>query len=191
MTQSDVATRLFELLDSQRIPHLRLHHAPTRTSDESRLVRKKASGLDVIGAKALVQKLTHRDKSASFALFVLPGDRRFDSNAALAHLSDIKRLRFLSSEEVHQATSLEIGAIPPFGRPLLPAIASVYFDSSLLEYDLVGFNAALHECSVIMKPADLVLAAHPGDIFPFSAKQAVTIFDEIFEGRNYCGYRPA
>jgi prolyl-tRNA editing enzyme YbaK/EbsC (Cys-tRNA(Pro) deacylase) len=167
-TQNEITLKLFALLDSAGVPHLKLEHPPSRTSDESRRVRKAASGLDTVGAKALVQKMTGRNKDTSIAVFVLPGQRKFDTKMALEHLPEVKRMRFLSSDEVYQTTALEVGAIPPFGRRLFPQVARLFFDSALLDCELLGFNAAAHQQSIIIKPSDLVTAAEPDDIFPFS-----------------------
>lgn len=182
----DVTSKLFEVLDAAGVPHLKLKgHPPSRTSDESRQVRKAASGLDTVGAKALVQKLTYRTKGTSIAIFVLPGDRKFDTKLALDRLADVKRIRFLSGDEVREATSLEIGCIPPFGKPLFPKVDHLFYDSALLDCELVGFNAASHQHSVIVKPSGLITVARPDDIFPFSVKPDAAICDEIIEGRNY------
>ena len=164
-----ITSQLFVLLDEAGVPYEKLlNHPPSHTSAESQKVRKEASGLDTIGAKALVQRATNRDKSNRIIVFVIPGNARFDGKKAIAHLGDVKKIRFLTADEVFEATTLEIGCIPPFGSPLLENIEKLYFDKSLLDCKLVGFNAATHTSSVIMAPRDLITAAHPDDVFDFS-----------------------
>lgn len=170
MSSSGVTEKLFKQLDAFGVAHTRLlDHPPSRSSVESRAVRRAASGVDSTGAKALVVKLTGRDKSSQTAIFVLPGDRQFDADLALRQLPAFKRLRFLTREEVQAATTLEVGAIPPFGAPVVPGIDRLYVDPGLLNCELIGFNAAAHTHSVLMRPEEWLRVARPDQVVSCAA----------------------
>jgi Ala-tRNA(Pro) deacylase len=62
-------------------------------------------------------------------------------------------------------TGLTPGAVPPFGRPILPFDLSV--DSSILENQRIAFNAGSLTTSIIMSVKDYVRVAQP-IIFSFS-----------------------
>src|SRR5947209_4372937 len=87
-----------------------IHHAPTRTSEES----ARARGEDLrVGGKALLIKVDD-----TFRLFVLSADRKLDSAAIKQHFG-AKKTRFATREELAELTGLEPGSVPPFGEPIL------------------------------------------------------------------------
>jgi len=104
------------------------------------------------GAKALVVKA-----ETQFVLLVLPADRKLDSRKARDALK-VKSLRFASKEEVQSLTSLQPGAIPPFGS--LFELAT-YCDPALGENPSINFNAGDHAVSIQMSYSDYVQAEKP------------------------------
>ena len=138
-------------LNSAGIVFREVEHEPTRTSEESAAARGEALG---IGAKALLLKT---DKV--FRLFVLPADRKLDS-AAIRHYFGAGKLRFATVDELNELTGLVPGAVPPFGKPILPF--DLYADEAVgVVTDRVAFNAGSLSHSIIMTASDWVAIAAP------------------------------
>jgi Ala-tRNA(Pro) deacylase len=105
-----------------------------------------------------------KDDSLSFALAVLPGDRRCDL-AALAVAFDAKKARFAAPEDAERLTACVMGAVPPFTfNEMLPLVA----DPAIEANEEVVFNAARLDRSIFMPLADYVRTASP-KLVPFSA----------------------
>lgn len=139
---------LLNYLNANNCPYTLLEHLPCSTSEESFKARASA-GANVIGAKALIIKL---EKSKSFAVLVMPSTMKLDN---VRSRKSIGKFRFATSQEVADVTNgLTIGAVPPFGRPVLQGIQHIYIDNALCNYTDIGFNAAVHTRSIVMKTAD-------------------------------------
>ncbi len=154
--RDDVLERIRELLNVAGIEFREVQHEPTRTSEES--ARARGEELKV-GGKALVLKVDE-----TFRLFVLSAARKLDSRA-IKYYFGAPRQRFATSEELREMTGLTPGAVPPFGRPVLPFDLSV--DSSILENQRIAFNAGSLTTSIIMSVKDYVRVAQP-IVFSFS-----------------------
>lgn len=139
-----VHTRLIALLRAEAVEFRLTHHDPVTTSAEAAAVR----GAELrSGAKAMLVK-----GRTGLVLAVLPGDRRVDWKL-LAPLAGGKGARFATDEELHAATGLSKGAVPPLG--LLFGLRTIY-DRCLLEVETLNFNAGTHTDSVTMAGAELV-----------------------------------
>lgn len=134
-----------------------VHHAPTRTSEESALARGENLR---IGGKALLIKV-----DAEFRLFILSADRKLDSAAIRIHFQ-AKKTRFASPEELLRMTGLVPGSVPPFGAPILPF--PLYADPSVFENERIAFNAGSLTDSIIMSIDDYRRLARP-EVFSFAA----------------------
>ena len=99
-----------------------------------------------------------------FRLFVISASRRIDSQA-IKNCFRARKSRFASPEELRELTGLVPGAVPPFGRPLLPFGLSV--DTSILANDRIAFNAASLTDTIFLSVDDYVKAAKP-TVFHFS-----------------------
>lgn len=154
---TNILDTLRDWLTGEGVAFREVHHAPTATSEDS----ARARGEDLrVGGKALVMRADD-----SFALFVLPADRKADSGAIRRELQ-IGKLRFASREELLESTGLVPGSVPPFGSPVLPF--PLYVDSALQNNDRIAFNAGSLTDSMILGMADYLRAARPEKIFPFS-----------------------
>lgn len=140
---SDVLEAVRGLLNAAGIAFVEKQHEPTYTSEQS--ARARGEPLE-IGAKALVIKT-----DGEYRLFVLPANRRVDSQAIKRALG-VKKLRFADADELLELTGLVPGSVPPFGRPILdlPLVA----DPALLANDKIAFNAGSLTTSVVMQSAD-------------------------------------
>lgn len=127
------------------------HHEPTRTSEESAAARGEPLS---VGAKALLLRTDD-----VFRLFVLPADRKLDSNAIRRHLG-VRKTRFATVEELDELVGLVPGAVPPFGEPVLPF--ELYADEAVgVEHGKVAFNAGSLTDSIIMSAPDWEAVARP------------------------------
>jgi Ala-tRNA(Pro) deacylase len=140
-----------ELLRAQGVAFDERKHAPTATSEESARARGEELG---VGAKSLLL-LTDE----VFRLFVLPADRKLDTKKVKQQLK-VKNVRFATPEELHQQTGLVPGAVPPFGRPILPF--ELYADAEIgVRFAKVAFNAGSLTDSIIMSARDWEAVAKP------------------------------
>ena len=152
-----VLTSIRDWLKSEGVSFREVHHGPTYTSQES----AQARGEDMrIGGKSLLMK-----GDGSYALYVLPADRRVDSNAIRTE-RHFRKLRFATREELHELTGLVPGCVPPFGRPILPF--DLHVDTQITMNDRIAFNAGSLTDSIVMQVADYLALAKPLSIFRFS-----------------------
>lgn len=147
-----------KLLTDAGVRFREVHHEPTRTSEES----ARARGEDLrVGGKALLLKIDD-----GFRLFVLSAALRIDSAAVRSHLG-ARRSRFATAQELEALTGLVPGAVPPFGRPILPF--DLYADRSVLENDRIAFNAGSLTDSIVLDTTDYVRLAKP-ETFEFASR---------------------
>ena len=139
-----------ELLDRDGLSYKVSEHEPVYTSEQASKVR----GVELkTGVKALVLKSVE----GSFVVGLVAADRKINLKK-LARIVETKRLQLASSQEVLKITGCEVGSVHPFGNlHELPT----YLDNSILENNIVNFNAGLHTVSIEMKAKDLVKAIKP------------------------------
>lgn len=142
--------KIFELLKRHQIPFEHLHHAPTRTCEESAAAR----GTELnIGGKTLMFK----DKK-DFRLFTLPANRDVNSTKVRKILKS-QKLRFATQEELRELASVEKGALPPLGADLIPF--EHYVDIEILYNDKIAFNPGVLTQSVILELNDWLKLVEP------------------------------
>jgi Ala-tRNA(Pro) deacylase len=69
-----------------------------------------------------------------------------------------RKIELADAKEVRKVTGCNIGSVPPFGNLF---DLKVYFDKSVVENDVVAFNAGSHTRSIKMKAKDLVRVVNP------------------------------
>jgi Ala-tRNA(Pro) deacylase len=143
MNSGNILEAIRAWLGSGEVPFVEKQHAATRTSEES--ARARGEPLKV-GAKALVIKTDD-----CFRLFVLPADRKVDSQAIKRQLH-VKKVRFANADELASLTGLPPGSVPPFGEPILSL--KLFADPALCDNDKMAFNAGSLTTSIIMASAD-------------------------------------
>lgn len=145
-----------KLLAAHGIQHREVHHEPTRTSVES----AKARGEDLaIGGKAILMKI-----GQDYKLFVLSAAKKIDSQKIKDRFGE-KKLRFATPEELMELTGLEPGAVPPFGKPIIPF--DLYVDVSITANEKIAFNAGSLTDSIIMSRKDYLKVAS-AEVFEFA-----------------------
>ena len=152
-----ILKRIRSHLDAAGIIYREVQHEATRTSEASAIARGEELR---VGAKALLLRTDD-----VFRLFVLPADRKLDSNAVRRYLG-VRRTRFATVDELIELVGLVPGSVPPFGEPILPF--KLYADTRLGEgTDRVAFNAGSLTDSIIMSATDWARIARP-ERFRFS-----------------------
>jgi prolyl-tRNA editing enzyme YbaK/EbsC (Cys-tRNA(Pro) deacylase) len=144
-------------LTREGVPFREVHHAPTRTSEESAEARGEELG---VGGKALLVKVDD-----DFRLFVLSADRKLDSAAIRQHFGASKT-RFATPDELMRLTGLTPGSVPPFGEPIVPL--PLFADPSVFENERIAFNAGSLTDSIVMPIDDYRRLAVPR-VFRFSS----------------------
>lgn len=131
-------------------------HEEVRTSEEAANVRTGYSLSQ--GAKALIIKYKRKNGFSDFAMFVLPGDRRF-SSTKVKRILLAEDVRFATEEEVSRVTKGVLpGGVPPMGN--LFSI-SVYVDETLTQQEKIIFNAGDRRFSVGMFFKDYLQLVSP------------------------------
>ena len=106
-----------------------------------------------MGGKTLLLKA-----DGSFVLAAFSAARRLHSNTLRKALG-VRRMRFATRDELHTATGLVPGCVPPFGPPVLDF--PLYADESLLEQPTLAFTPGLLTCSVVTPSAVWQALAQP------------------------------
>ena len=146
----DVFTRIKNLLDEYKVHYEVLEHPPVKTSEEAAKVRNTSLKQ---GVKAL---LLYADDNPIMA--TVAGDRKIDFHA-FRKVYNVKDLRMATPEEVKKVSSVEIGAVPPYG----PVIFDIplYADKSLSENEEIVYNAGSHSVSIKMRYKDFERVSQP------------------------------
>src|ERR1035437_6736673 len=136
-------------------------HAPVRTSEEASKLRTGYTMHQ--GAKAIIARVKEAGKGKYFAMFVIPGDRKFDP-AKIKEQFGLNYCRLETKEELAKITEgILPGGVPPFGNLF---DLDVIMDNEVLENEKIVFNAGDKSFSVAMKSTDYVRLVNPstGDI---------------------------
>ncbi len=145
-----VLERIRAYLDQAGVEYRELHHEPTRTSEDSARVRGEELR---VGGKALLMKV-----GGEFKLFVVSAALRMDSQAIRSRFGT-RKTRFARTEELLELTGLVPGAVPPFGKPILPF--DLYVDESITQNDRIAFNAGSLTDSMFLRMEDYLAVARP------------------------------
>ena len=128
-----ITKQIRKLLAINKIDFQEIDHEPATTCEQSARVR----GCDQkIGGKSILFK----DKS-DYRIFVMSAALQIDSKKVRKILKS-GWLRFATNEELWEKAGVEKGALPPFGRGILPI--DLYLDKSILKNEEIAFNAGTH-----------------------------------------------
>ncbi|MEK6892455.1 MAG: amino acid--tRNA ligase-related protein, partial [Nanoarchaeota archaeon] len=144
-----IFNKINEVLNKEKIDYEVLEHRPVFTSKEAAEVR----GTELKqGTKALVLKTDE-----GFIQACVAGNKELDIEK-LQKITLFKRIELADAKEVRKVTGCNIGSVPPFGNLFE---LKVYFDKSVLENEILAFNAGSHTRSIKMKAKDLVKVVNP------------------------------
>ncbi len=141
--------KIKQLLDQNHIEYKEAHHEPVFTSEEAAKVR--GSKLEQ-GAKALVFWA-----DGSPIQIVIQGNQKVDKEK-FKSLFGFSKLKMVSADELKIISSVEPGAVSPFGNLFDPPI-SVYVNEGFS--DIIEFNAGDHRISIQMKYKDWLDLVNP------------------------------
>ena len=148
-TVNAVFSKIRDALNKEKIEHEVLEHRPVFTSKEAAEVR----GTELKqGCKAPICKTEE-----GFIQAVVSGAKELDI-AKLQKFTLFKTIELANAKEVRQVTGCNIGSVPPFGNLFE---LKVYFDKSVVENEIVAFNAGSHTKSIKMKANDLARVVNP------------------------------
>ena len=148
-TLNVVFSKIRDVLNNEKIEYEVVENKPVFTSKEAAEVR----GTELKqGTKALICKTEE-----GFIQAVVSGAKELDI-MKLQQLTLFKKIEMANAKEVRQATGCNIGSVPPFGNLFN---LKVYFDKSVVENEVVAFNAGSHTRSIKMKAKDLVRVVNP------------------------------
>ena len=148
-TVNVVFGKIRDVLNREKIEYEVLEHKPVFTSKEAAEVR----GTELKqGCKALICKTEE-----GYIQAVVSGAKELDI-LKLQKLTLFKKIELANAKEVRQVTGCNIGSVPPFGNLFG---LKVYFDKSVVENDIVAFNAGQHTKSIKMKAKDLARVVNP------------------------------
>jgi len=143
--------RLLNLLDDHEIGYRVIDHSPEGHTETASTIR---GHLLPQAAKSMVIKvLVER-----FALCVVPGDARVDLDA-VRRLYGGTRAKLAPAETAERLAGSACGTIAPFS--LIPGALDLIADPSLLEQDLLYFNAARLDRSLAVATEDYIRVANP------------------------------
>jgi Ala-tRNA(Pro) deacylase len=148
--EPDITKRVRTLLNKNNIEFEEIDHEPATTCEQSAEARGCSQE---IGGKSILFK----DKS-DFRLFVMSAALQIDSKKVREILKS-GWLRFATKEELWELAGVEKGALPPFGRDILPV--DLYLDESVLKNEQIAFNAGMLTKSFIMKVKDYLKLVEP------------------------------
>ena len=149
-SEPDITKKIRALLNENSITFQEIDHEPAITCEQS----AKARGCSQeIGGKSILFK----DRS-DFRLFVMSAALQVDSKK-VRKILDSSWLRFATTKELWEMAGVEKGALPPFGRDILPV--DLYLDESILKNDKIAFNAGMVTKSFIMKVKDYLKVIDP------------------------------
>src|SRR3989338_7083657 len=141
--------KIRDILNKEKIEYEVLEHKPVFTSKEAAEVRSTELRQ---GTKALICKTEE-----GFIQAVVSGEKEIDIEK-LQKLTLYKKIGLANAKEVRKVTGCNIGSVPPFGNLF---DLKVYFDKSIVQNDVIAFNAGTHTKSIKMKAKDLVRVVNP------------------------------
>lgn len=153
-------SKIIDLLDANSVEHVSFEHEACKTSNESRAVRTRAGYPNAVGAKALLTKLYFSD-GEKFATIVLPGDHILDKNSLIAGIPGLKRMRFVTPQEMAMLAKVVPGCMPPFASQIFPDIPLLILAKAIESTEELGFNAADLQKSIILKTKDYLSIVEP------------------------------
>ena len=150
MGNVELSEKIRNLLEKNNIHFKEVDHTPSTDCFSSASARGESLK---IGGKTILFK----DKS-DYRLFVLSAALQVDSNKVRKILNS-QKLRFATGQELMEKIGVEKGALPPFGRDILPF--DLYLDKSILENEKLAFNAGLLTKSFIINVSDYLRVVSP------------------------------
>ena len=139
-----------DFLTKKNVTYKIFTHKPVYTSKEAANVRG-------VKLKTGVKTLILKTKEKKFIMALVAADKKIHFKK-LKKIALTKDLKLASPKEVFEKTGCEVGSVHPFGNLYH---LTVYLDVSIMQNDLVNFNAGLHIISIEMRMKDLIKIVNP------------------------------
>ncbi|HLZ59228.1 MAG TPA: YbaK/EbsC family protein [Ktedonosporobacter sp.] len=147
-------TRLIALLDEHNVQYRLIDHEPEGRTEIVSPMRGNALSQ---AAKCIILMVKLGKKVTRYILAVVPGDARVDLQAVKTLLGGTY-IAFASTDIAERLAGSVAGTVLPFSfNPELELIV----DPSLLESDVLYFNAARLDRSMALRTSDYVAVARP------------------------------
>jgi len=157
--------RVYDLLDSLKIPYQRIDHAPAMTMEVCAEIDQV---LDATICKNLF--LCNRQKT-DFYLLMMPGDKPFRTKDLSAQIGS-SRLSFASPEDMEKYLDILPGAVSVMGLMNdREGAVRLLIDRDVLQGTLVGCHPCVNTSSIRIPTADLT------EIFLPAVKHGYTVVD--------------
>lgn len=154
--KNELHLRLIHYLETHKLNYESLSHPSAQTCQEAANLR--GASLSIGGKTLLIKTSKQSHTPEEYFLFTLAADRNLDSKRVRKILGTHK-MRFANAQDLFKIAGVEKGALPPFGRPLLPL--DLYLDESILENELIAFNSGLTTHSIILRTEDYLKLVQP------------------------------
>lgn len=149
MEYHPIVEKIESILKERSLWFETFQHEAVRTSEEAAKTRPGYTLNQ--GAKAIIARVKEPGKGKKFVMFVLPADKKFDSEKIKANLG-FNDIRFAAEPEVAEITGGVLpGAVPPFGNLFG---LEVFADPTLFDNEKIVFNAGDRRYSVAMRSSD-------------------------------------
>ena len=125
--------------------------------DRPVLSMKDAMEVHGIAPGNVLKCLILKDRRGTVVAVMAPGDVRIDVNR-LERLADLKKLTFMSREEMIAELGAEPGAVDPLTLPQL--VSRVFVEKTLLEKDFVIGSAGSKYCGLKIRPREIIRAVN-------------------------------
>lgn len=144
LKQKMLYEKITKFLKENNIEYQEIRHEAVRTSEEACKIR---GCKPEEGAKALV---FFADKNP--IQIIIEGNKKIDKKKFKNDFG-FKDLQMVSRDELIKISSVEPGAVPPFGN-LFETPLKIFCNKTLVENEYIEFNAGDHTISIRMKAKD-------------------------------------
>lgn len=160
-SMKELPSKIRNFLDDHLIDFTVIEHAPITTCAEGLVIA------EIIGSTCCKSLLLKNKKK--FYLFVIPGEKQFESKKVSAYLG-IGHLSFASEGDLRSLMNTFPGAVSVLGLIYdKEHKVSVYFDESLLSQEKIDCHPCRNDMSLVISVKDLAEKFFPALGNPFQA----------------------
>jgi prolyl-tRNA editing enzyme YbaK/EbsC (Cys-tRNA(Pro) deacylase) len=123
--------------------------------DRPVLSTKDAEEVHDIATGNVLKCLIMKDRKGTVVAVMAPGDVRIDVNK-LERLAGLKKLTFMTEEEMIARLGLEPGSVDPLKLPQL--VSKVFVERTMLDKGFVIGSAGSRYCGLRIKPSEIMKA---------------------------------
>jgi Cys-tRNA(Pro)/Cys-tRNA(Cys) deacylase len=148
-----------QALDALNIPYRFFRHAG-KVNSVAQAAEER--GLDI---DQVVRSIVFRLRPGQYVMVLVSGEHQI-SWPLLRKYFNQSRLTLATEDEVLEVTGYQLGAVSPFGLPML---MQILVDQSVMQFDEVSIGAGERSTAIILKTFDLLNALGQVEIVQFTA----------------------